>query len=160
MITRYRRVMNEPHEWFDGSKDAVAPSTLFNIGEKNIPVTKKNSGDEPLILYEKTTLGTSDVVPNLLIQNVVTETKNLKAKIDEKDESYDLKSVVDGVSPESKTKVRRPCTRIRRRVFAKSMGHWSCEATSHKINVNPGSNPIKFQIEDCLPTINRISKRN
>ena len=44
----------ELNERFDGSKDAVASSILFNIGEENIPVTIDNSGEEPLILYEKT----------------------------------------------------------------------------------------------------------
>ena len=153
-IKDWKRPLNEgvaifePHERFDGSKEAVAPSILFNFAEENIPVTIENSGEEPLILYEKTTLGTSEAIPDLPIQNVVTETKSLKSKIDEKDESYDLKNVVDGVDPEIPFKIKQKFAELVYEfedVF--SQNQWDigrCEATTHKINVYPGSKPIKI----------------
>ena len=91
-------------------------------------------------------MGSSEILPNLPKQNVVTETKSLKSKIDEKKETYDLKNVVGGVSPEIPLKVKQRFADLEYEngdVF--SQNQWDigrCKATSHKMNVYPGSKPI------------------
>ena len=136
----------EPNERFDGNNDAAAPSILFNYAEQTVPVTVENSGDETLTLYEKTTLGTSEIVPVAVLNNVVAKSTQTKQK--ELDKSYDLKHVTDSVSPEIPLKLRQKFAQLVHEfedVFSKDQ--WDlgrCDATTHRIDLYPGSRPIKL----------------
>ena len=51
--------MLEPNERFDCSKEPMDPDSLFNLTEENVPVSVEITSDEPTILYETRTLGTT-----------------------------------------------------------------------------------------------------
>ena len=64
----------EPNIRFDGSKETMALNFLFNLTEQT--VTVENMGDEPVTLYEKTTSGTSEVMPYTALNAVAKRNAN------------------------------------------------------------------------------------
>ena len=133
----------EPNERFDGSKETMAPNFLFNLTEHFVRVTVENTGDELITLYEKTTLGTSEVMPYAALNAVAKRSAS-----DMIDKSYDLKNVVDSISSEIPDHLKRKFEELVYEfedVFSKNQ--WDigrCDAVSHKIDIVPGSKPIKL----------------
>ena len=137
----------EPNDRFDGTKEAVAPNILFNLAEPTVPVTVENTGDEPLTIYEKTTLGTSENLPIRALRSISPPKSEVMGR-EKLDPAYDLKYVIDSVSPEIPLKLKKQFGDLVNEfedVFSKNQ--WDigrCDATSHKIDVLPGSKPIKL----------------
>ena len=137
----------EPNDRFDGTKEAVAPNILFNLAEPTVPVTVENTGDEPLTIYEKTTLGTSEILPIRALRSIFPPKSEVMGR-EKLDPAYDLKYVIDSVSPEIPLKLKKKFGDLVNEfedVFSKNQ--WDigrCDATSHKIDVLPGSKPIKL----------------
>ena len=136
----------EPVERISTLKNAVVPSVLLNFPEENVPVTIENTGDEVVTVYANTTLGTSEFFPKQALNHIVSPPT--KSKTSEIDESYDLKHVIDSISPAIPIKMRHKFAELVQ-LFADvfSKNQWDigkCDATSHKIDVYPGSKPVKL----------------
>ena len=127
-------------------KNAVVPSVLFNFAEENVPVTIENTGDEVITLYENTTLGTSEFFRKQAMNHIVSAPP--QRKTNEVDDSYDLKYVIDSINPAIPIKMRHTFAELVQEfsvVFSKSqLNIGKCDATSHKIDVYPGSKPVKL----------------
>ena len=136
----------EPLARISTLKNAVVPSVLFNFADENVPVTIENTGDEVITVYENTTLGTSEFFTKQVLNHITSAPP--KSKTNEVDESYDLRHVIDSISPAIPIKMRHKFAELVQD-FADffSKNQWDigkCEATSHKIDVYPGSKPVKL----------------
>ena len=104
----------------------------------------KIPGDEVITVYENTTLGTSEFFPKQALNHIVSPPP--KSKTIEIDESYDLKHVIDSISPA--IPVWNKFAELVQQfadVFSKNQWDFGkCDATSHKIDVYPGSKPVKL----------------
>ena len=140
----------EPNERFSGEKALMAPDMLFNLTADVIPVIIENSGDEPITVYKDTTLGTSEVVPKEHIQNVgmSRSRETQEAKFDKLDDKYDLRHVKTAVDEQLSTSLQKKFDKLIDEfsdVFSKNEWDISkCDVTSHKIDVYPGSRPVKL----------------
>ena len=139
----------EPHELFKVNKEVSADNVLFNFSEETIPVMVTNTGDEAVMIHKETTLGQSELVATDKIQNISTLRNRKSPKLtDKKDAKYDLKlvkkSIDTGFSQEGKAKFYKLINEFSA-VFSKN--EWDidqCDVTAHKIQVEPGSRPIKL----------------
>ena len=127
-------------------KNAVVPSVFFKFAEENVSVTIENTGDEVITVCENTTLGTSEFFPKQTLNHIGSAPP--RPKTNEVDESYDLKHVIDSISPAIPIKMRHKFAELLRE-FADffSKNQWDigkCDAKSHKIDVYQGSQPIKL----------------
>ena len=115
----------EPVARMSTLKKAAVPSVLFNFAEENVPVTIEDTGDEAITVYENTTLGTSEFFPKPALNHIVSAPP--KPKTNEIDESYDLKHVIDSISPAIPIKMRHKFAEIVQQFaegfFEKSKGH-------------------------------------
>ena len=108
-----------------------------------------NTGDEAAMIHKDTTLGQSELVATDKIQNISTLKNSKSPKFtDKKDAKYDLKlvknSIDTSISQEAKAKFSKLINEFSD-VFSKN--EWDigqCDATAHKIQVEPGSRPIKL----------------
>ena len=94
----------EPVARISTLKNAVVPSVLFNFAEENVTVTIENIEDEAIAVYENTALGTSEFFPKQALNHIVSAPP--KPKTNEVDESYELKHVIDSISPAITIKMR------------------------------------------------------
>ena len=139
----------EPHERFKVDKEVSADHVLFKFAEETIPVMVTNTGDEAVMIHKGTTLGQSELVATDEIQNISTLKSRKSPKLtDKKDAKYDLKlvknSIDTGISQEAKAKFSKLINEFSD-VFSKN--EWDigqCDVTAHKIQVEPGSRPIKL----------------
>ena len=139
----------EPHERFKVDKEVSADHVLFNFSEETIPVMVTNTGDEAIMIHKNTTLGQSELVATDKIQNISTLKSRKSPKLtDKKDAKYDLKlvkiSIDTGISQEAKAKF---CKLINEFSDVFSKNEWDigqCDVAAHKIQVEPGSRPIKL----------------
>ena len=139
----------EPHERFKVDKEVNADYVLFNFAEETIPVMVTNTVDEAVMIHKNTTLGQSELVATDKNQNISTLKSRKSPKItDKKDAKYDLKlvknSIDTGIFPEAKAKFSELINEFSD-VFSKN--EWDigqCDVTAHKIQVEPGSRPIKL----------------
>ena len=60
----------EPHERFIDYENQVAQDALFSFEKGIIPITVANTNDEVLTIYKDTTLGSSQLVSDRLIQEI------------------------------------------------------------------------------------------
>ena len=108
-----------------------------------------NTGDEAVMIHKNTTLGESDLVAMDKIQNISTlKSRKSPQLTDKKDAKYDLKlvkiSIDIGISPEAKAKFSELINEFPG-VFSKNEWHIDkCNVTAHKVQVEPGSRPIKL----------------
>ena len=85
----------EPHERFIDNENQIAQNALFSFEKRIVPITIANTNDEVLTLYKDSTLGSSQLVSDRLIQ----ETNQKKMKIyKEVDPKYDLENVKKTIS--------------------------------------------------------------
>ena len=130
---------------FNGDKALTSPDMLFNYSGDVIPVVFENSGDEPVTLYKDTTLGTSELVPKEHIQKPKDKTQTEFNRTDEKYKLIHVKTAVDGQLPFSLQDEFGSLIDDFSDVFSKN--EWDigkCDLTSHKIDVYPGSRPVKL----------------
>ena len=140
-----RVALFEPHERFMDNEDQIAQDALFSFGKGIVPITIANTNDEVLTIYKDTTLGSSQLVSDRLIQETnKTQMKNYN----EVDPKYDLENVTKAISKE----INNNCRADFRNLIDDysdicSMNQWDlgkCDANSHRIDVKPGSQPIKL----------------
>ena len=140
----------EPHQKFNG-KDLTAPDMLFTLTEDTIPLVIENSGDSPITVHKHTTLGSSEVISRERIQNIGTAQTgfaNDTKMTDMVDEKYDLNLVKGSIDHELYAPIKSQFSALIDElsdVFSKNEGDiGKCDVTSHKIDVYPGSRPIKL----------------
>ena len=63
-----RVALFEPHERFTNHEGQVAQDALFSFEKGIVPITIANTNDEVLTIYKDTTLGSSQLVSDRLIQ--------------------------------------------------------------------------------------------
>ena len=87
----------EPHERFIDNENQIAQDALFSFEKGIVPITIASINDEVLTIYKNTTLGSSQLVSDRLIQQV--NQKQMK-NYNEVDPKYDLESVKIAISKE------------------------------------------------------------
>ena len=122
------------------------PSVLFSFAEEKVPFANENIGAGVITVYENTTSGTSEFFPKQAFNHIVSATP--KPKTNEVDESYDLKYVIDSIGPVIPIRTRHKFAELVQKfatVFSKNQSDvGKCDATSQKIDVYPGSKPVKL----------------
>ena len=141
----------EPQERFKVDKEVSADHVLFNFADETIPVMITNTGDEALMIHKQTTLGQSELVATDKIQNISTLKNRKSPKLtDKKDAKYDLKfvknSIDTGIFPEAKAKFSEIINGFSEVFSKKEWDIGQCDVTVHKIQVEPGSRPIKLPL--------------
>ena len=140
-----RVALFEPHERFIENENQIAQDALFSFEKGIVPITIANTNDEVLTIYKNTTLGSSQLVSDRLIQEInQKQTKNYN----EVDPKYDLEIVKKAISKEINNNCRADFRNLiddYSDIF--SINQWDLgkgDATSHRIDVKPGSQPIKL----------------
>ena len=139
----------EPKRRFNGDKALTSPDRLPNYSEDVIPVIIENSNDGPVTLYKDTTLENSEIVPKEYMQNVRVHKPKVKSqtKFNRTDEKHKLKHVKknrQSVTSLASGWVWHSLWRIFGRLFKNGWDFCMCDLTSHKIDVYPGSRPVKL----------------
>ena len=135
----------EPHERFIDNENQIAQDALFRFEKGIVPITVANTIDEVLTIYKDTTLGSSQLLPDRLIREI--NQKQMK-NYNDVDPKYDLENVKKGIGKEINNNCRADFRNLIdgfSDIF--SINQWDlgkCDATSHKIDVKPGSQPIKL----------------
>ena len=115
------------------------------LKKRIVPITKAKTNDEVLTKYKDTTLGSSQLVSDRLIHKI--NRKQMK-NLNEVDPKYDLENVKKAISKERNNNCRAEFRNLiddDSDIF--SINQWDlekCDATSHRIDVKPGSQPIKL----------------
>ena len=135
----------EPHERFIHNENQIAQDALFRFEKGIVPITIANTNDEALTIYKDTTLGLSQLVSDRLIQEInQKQTKNYN----EVDPKYDSENVKKTINKEKNNNCRATFRNViddYSDIF--SINQWDlgkCDATSHRIDVKPGSQPKKL----------------
>ena len=140
-----RVALFEPHERFIDNQNQIAQDALFNFEKGIVPITIANTNDEVSTIYKDTTLGSSQLVSDRLIQAIYQ--KQMK-NYNEVDPSYDLENVKKAISKEINNNCRADFRNLLddySGIF--SINQWDlgkCDATSQRIDAKPGSQPIKL----------------
>ena len=118
---------------------------MFSFEKGIVSITIANTNDEVLTTYKDTTLGSSQLVSDRLIQEI--NQKQMK-NYNEVDPKYDLENVKKAISKE----INKNCRADFRNLIDDysdifSINQWDlgkCYATSHRIDVKPGSQATKL----------------
>ena len=142
-------------EKFAMSEDISAPNILFDFSDEMIPVIMTNTTDSEITIYKNTTLGSSQLVFDEIINNfsrplLAPSAPPAAGSVQNRTDSsrYDLQTVITSVDPTIHRQYHQQFAALIkefRHVFSSS--EWDlgkCDATSHKIDVHPGSKPIKI----------------
>ena len=136
------------------SEDNSVPNILFDFSDGMIPVILINTTDSEITIYKNTTLGSSELVSDEIINNVshplvAPSASPAAGSVHSRTDSskYDLQIVITSVDPTIHRQYHQQFAALAnefRRIFSSS----ECDlrkfdATSHKIDVHPGSEPIK-----------------
>ena len=92
-----RVVLFEPHERFIDNENQIAQDALFSFEKRIVSITLANTNDEVLTIYKDTTLGSSQLVSDRLIQEI---NQKQKKNYNEVDPKYDLENVKKAISKE------------------------------------------------------------
>ena len=65
-----RVTLFEPHERFINNDNPLAQDALFSFEKETVPITTAKKNDEVLKSYKDTTLGSSQLVSDRLIQEI------------------------------------------------------------------------------------------
>ena len=141
-----RVALFEPHERFIDNENQMAQDALFSFEKRIVPITIANTNDEVLTIYKDKTLGSSQLVSDRLIQEInQKQTKNFN----EVDPKYDLENVKKATSKEINNNCRadfRNLIDVYSDIFSiNQLDLGKCDATSHRIDVEPGSQPINLR---------------
>ena len=127
------------------NENEIAPDAMFSFEKGTVPIRIANTNDEVLKFHQDTTLGSSRVVPDRLIQKVYErKTKNYQVV----EPQYDLKNVMRAKIKEINNNCRadsRNLTHDFSDIFA--INQWDlgkCDATNLKVDVNPRLQPIEL----------------
>ena len=139
----------EPHERFKVNKEVSADHFLFNFAEETIPLILTNTGVEAVMIHKDTTLGQSELVATDKIQSISTLKSRKSPKLtDKKAAKYDLKlvknSIDTGISQEAKAKFSKLINEFSDLFSKNECDIGQCDVTAHRIQVEPGSRPIKL----------------
>ena len=140
-----RVALFEPHERFIDNENQVAQDALCSFEKGIVPITIANTIDEVLTIYRDTILGSSPLVSDRLIQEI--NQKSMK-NYNEVDPKYDLENVKKAISKEINNNCRADFRNLKddySDIF--SIYQWDfgkCDATSHRIDVKLGPQPIKL----------------
>ena len=124
--------MFEPHERFIDKENQIAQNALFIFEEGIDPITIANTNDEVLTIYIDTTLGSSQLVSDRLIQEI---NQKQKKNYNEVDPKYDLENVKKAISKEVNNNCRADFRNLiddYNDIF--SINQWNfgkCDATGH-----------------------------
>ena len=145
----------EPLEKFTMSEDISAPNILFDFSDEMIPVIMTNTTDSEITIFKITTLGSSELVSDEIINFVsrpllASSAPPAAGSVQNRIESSrnDLQTVITSVDPTIHRQYHQQFAALFKEfmhVFSSS--EWDlgkCDATSHKIDVHPGSKPIKI----------------
>ena len=135
----------EQRECFTNNENQIAQVALFNFEKNLVPISVANTNDEALTFYKDTTLGMSKLVSDRLIQEV--NQKQTKS-FNEVDPMYDLESGKKAIGKD----IKIICSMDFRNILDDfsdnySINQWDvgkCDASSHRIDVKPGSQPMKL----------------
>ena len=134
-----RVVLFEPHERFIDNENQIAQDALFSFEKRIVSITLANTNDEVLTIYKDTTLGSSQLVSDRLIQEI---NQKQKKNYNEVDPKYDLENVKKAISKEINNNCRadfRYLIEDYSDIFSINQWHLGkCDATSHRIDVKPG----------------------
>ena len=139
--------MFEPRERLIDNENQIAQDALFSFQKGIVLITIANTNDEVSTIYKDTTLGSSQsqLVSDRLIQEI--NRKQMK-NYNEVDLKYDLENVKKAISKEINNNGRedfRNLTDDYSDTFSiNQWDHGECDAISHRIDVKPGSQPIKL----------------
>ena len=139
----------EPHERFKVDKEVSADHVLFNFFEETIPVMVTNTGDEAVMIQRDTKLGQAELVTMDEIENIsILKNRKSPKLTNKKDAKYDLKLIKDsidtGFSLEAKAKFSELVNEFSDVISQNEWDIGQCDVTAHKIQVEPGSRPIKL----------------
>ena len=138
-------VLLAPQERFTDNENQIAEDALFCFEKGLVPITIANKNDEVLTIYKDTTLGSSQMVSDRLIQEVNRKQMKNYYTVDPR---YDLENVKKAIGK----KLNNNCREDFRNLIDDysdifSISQWDlgkCDATSYRIDVKPGSQPIKL----------------
>ena len=94
-----RFALFQSHERFIENENQIAQDALFSFEKGIVPITIANTNDEVLTIYKDTTLGSSQLISDRLIQEV--NQKQVK-NYNEVDPKYDLENVKKAISKKNK----------------------------------------------------------
>ena len=139
-----RVALFEPNECFIDNENQIAQDALLSFEKRRILITISKTNDEVSTIYKDTTLGLSQLVSDRLIQEMHQKPMKDYNTVDPK---YDLENVKKAISEE----INNNCRAVIRKLIDYysdifSINQWDlgkCDATSHRIDVKPGSQPVK-----------------
>ena len=138
-------VLFELHERFINNEKQIAEDALFSFEKGIVRITIANNDDDVSTILRDTTLGSSQLVSDRLIQEV--NHKQVKKNYNEADPNYDLENVKKARSRDMNNNCRAG---FRNSIYDYSdifsVNQWDlrkCDATSHRIDKKPSYQPIK-----------------
>ena len=139
-----RIALIQPHECFKNIKNQIAQDAIFSFEKGIVPITIANTDDEVSTIHKNTTLRLSQLVSNRLTKEV--NQKQTKYS-DEFDPQYEWRKQRKK-KKETNNNCRADCRNLTDD-FSDSLSInqcdlVKCDATSHRIDVKPGSQPIKL----------------
>ena len=87
----------EPHKRFIENENQIAQDALFSFEKGIVLITIANTNDKGLTIYKDTTLGSSQLVSDRLIQEINQKQMKIYNEVDPK---YDLENVKKAISKE------------------------------------------------------------
>ena len=119
---------------------------FFDFTQKLFPIATDNKTEEEITIFRNTTLGFSEIAPEVVINNISKLSKSSTVPV--KNNKYDLnilKNSVDKDSPERFQDQIESFMKVFSDIFSKR--HWDlhkCDVTTQWIEVEPGSKPLKI----------------
>ena len=153
----------EPQEKFEPNNDVSAPNVLFDLTEEVLPIAIDNKTEEEITIYKNTTLGFgfSEIVPEAVKNNISQLPESLPALI--KNNKYDLNILKKSVEKDIPKRFHDQFGSLKKEfsdIFSKS--EWDldkCDVTTHRVEVETGSKPVKIPHVGCRCITKRICRR-
>ena len=142
-----RIALFEPQTRFIDNENQIAQDALISFEKGIVSITISNTNHEVFTIYKDTTLGLSQLVSDRLIME--TKPKQME-NYDKVEPKYDLEKVKKAKNKEINNNCRadyRTLIDDFSDIFSINqwnLGNW--DATSHRIDVKPGSQPLKLPI--------------
>ena len=143
----------EPKDKFEPDNDVSAPYMLFDLTEEIIPIAIDNKTEEEITIYKNTKLGFSEFVREAVINNISKLPKSLPAPI--KNNNYDLnilkKSVDKDIPQRFHDQFGSLVKEFSDRISKSEWDLGKCDVTTHRIEVEPGSKPVRISTRRIPP---------
>ena len=140
-----RVALFEPDDSFIDNENQIPQDALLSFEKGIVPITIANTNDEVLTIYKVTTMGSSQLVSDRLIQEI--NQKQMKT-YNEVDPKYDLENLKKAISKEINNNCRADFRNLiddygdSFSINQRDLG--KCDATSQIIKVKTGSQLIKL----------------